>query len=345
MAKRNGQNGGSGGGLWQRLWMNPALGWGCEIAPAGVSVMRWDGARGPAPARWRPLTEGAVEASPLRENLLRPEEVRQALAGCMEALGRPNGAAERPADMALVIPDPAARVFFLTFDSLPRRPAQALPLIRWKLKKSVPFDIETSTVSYVAQRTAEEWQVLAVVSPEVIIRQYEELAASLGLRARFVTLSTLGTLGLVTGSQDAAGASESVLLAKYSPPSLTITILHQGSVCLFRTIAITEAAAESGARPEAWTNILEAVHPSVAYFQDNFGAPLRQAYLCGLGENSAAIAESLSKELGLAARPLLESSETSPGGWSDGRQDGWDTAQAERHLAALLGVARERRRA
>src|SRR3990172_3837816 len=135
---------------------------------------------------WRPLAEGAVEVSPLRENLLRPDEVRQALAGCLESLGRPGGgeSASRAVDMALVIPDQAARVFFLDFDSFPNRPALAIPLIRWKLKKSVPFDIDAATVSYLATRGEPGWQVLAVVSPEAILRQYEALAEGLGLKPR-----------------------------------------------------------------------------------------------------------------------------------------------------------------
>ena len=313
--------------------MNPALGWGCEIAPSGVSVVRWDGAsREPASSRWRPLTEGALDASPLRENLLRPDEVRHALAGCLNVLGCP-GSADRPVDAALVIPDQAARVFFLSFDFLPRRPAQALPLIRWKLKKSVPFDIEASTVSYVAQRTPQEWQVLAVVSPENVMRQYEELTASLGLRARFVTLSTIGSLGLVPVAHGSSGG-ESALLAKYSPPSLTMTIVHGGAVRLFRTVSVAPETGDDST--QCVREILEAVHPSVAYFQDNFGVPLQQAYLCGFGERSEAIAASLSEELHLPARTLL-------GGWAPTAND-WDAVQADQFLGALMGIAQERRR-
>jgi type IV pilus assembly protein PilM len=319
--------------------MNPALGWGCEISPSGVALASWNGGAGPGTAAWRPLTAGAIEVSPVRENLQRPDEVREALSGCLEALGRPAAAtaSSHTAGIALIIPDQAARVFFLSFDQFPSQPSEAIPLIRWKLRKSVPFEIDTSTVSYVARRAAAEWEVLAVVSPAVIVQQYESLPESLGLKPRFVTLSTLGCLGLVASSEETsttAPGGESYLLAKYSPPWLTTTILHEGSVRLFRTVPIGSSGT-AGSVTDTLREILEAVHPSVAYYQDSFGKPLERAYLCGLGEWGGVLAESLASELQLRTSHLLR--EPTP------VVSGMDSPLAERHLAALMGVSRMRR--
>lgn len=339
----NGQSGNALSRLWRRVRMNPALSLGCEISPSGVTLARWNGsATGPETAAWRPLPPDAVEASPLRENLLRLEDVRQALAGCLESLGRPAGTqpATHSADIALVIPDQAARVFFISLEAFPNQPAQAIPLIRWKLKKSVPFDIDTSTVSYLAQRRADEWQVLVVVSPEAIVRQYETLAASMGLEPRFVTLSTLGALGLLPSAEEPAGEgsglpASSCLLAKYSPPWLTTAILYEGSVHLFRTTPIgANGAARSSS--DSLQEALEAIYPSAAYFQDHFGKVLERAYLCGLGDWSVSIADSLVNELHLPTRPLLEESAPAVAGW--------DQYQAEQHMAALMGIHKVRRR-
>jgi type IV pilus assembly protein PilM len=334
-ASGNGQSGNTISRLWKRLRMNATLGWGCEISPSGITLARWNGsASDPGTASWRPLPPGAVEASPLRENLLRPEEVREALAGCLESLGRlaSTQAAAHPADIALVIPDQAARVFFISLEAFPNQPAQAIPLIRWKLKKSVPFDIDTSTISYLAQRRAGEWQVLAVVSPEAIVRQYEALVESMGLKPRFVTLSTLGALGLLPSDEP---PDASFLLAKYSPPWLTTTVLYEGAVHLFRTAPIGANDA-AGASSDALQEALEAIHPSAAYFQDNFGKPLERAYLCGLGDWSASIADSLVNELHLPTRHLVEESAPAVAGW--------DRLQAEQHMAALMGISKVRRR-
>ena len=340
-AAGNGQSGNTVSRLWRRVWMNPTLAWGCEISPSGVTLVRWSSnATDPGTASWRPLPPGAVEVSPVRENLLRLDDLHQALVGCLESLGRNGGTPTNShmLDIALVIPDQAARVFFLSFDQFPSQASQAIPLVRWKLKKSVPFDIDASTVSYAARRTANEWEVLAVVSPAAIVSQYEALMQRAGLQPRFVTLSTLGSLGLVPMDEEPQTAEPdagSYLLAKYSPPWLTTAILHEGSVRLFRTVPI---GSNDATRPpqDSLREFLEAVHPSVAYFQDNFGRPLERAYLCGLGEISAALAESLSIELRLQSRPLLEESPAAV--------SGMDPALAERNLAALMGISRVRRR-
>jgi type IV pilus assembly protein PilM len=326
--------------LWRRFWMNPPLTWGCEISSTGVSLARWQtGSVGLEAAAWRPLSDGAVVVSPLHENVQRPEEVRQGLAACLESLGRgprlssPAGGA----DAALVIPDQAARLFFLNFDTLPHSAAEAIPLMRWKLKKSVPFDIDSSVISYLGRRHKGQWEVIAVVSPEGIIRQYEGVAESVGLKPRFVTLSTLASLGLIPASLDEGNGeglpngNESVLLAKYSPPWFTTAIVHDGSLCLFRTLSTGNA----GTGLASLTEVLEAIYPSVAYFQDNFGAPLKQVFLCGMGENAGPIADSLSSELHLYTRPLV--------GDFGSPAHGWDRFQTERHLAALLGIVREQR--
>jgi hypothetical protein len=181
---------------------------------------------------------------------------------------------------------------------------------------------------------AADWEVLAVVSPEMIVRQYEALVESLGLKPRFVTLSTLGSLGLVPAEEPRGTEPEagSCLLAKYSPPWLTTTILHEGSVRLFRTTFIESS--QSG--QDSSREILEAVHPAAAYFQDNFQRPLDQVFLCGLGEWSGILADSLSNEWNLQSRQLL--GEPLP------TVSGVDPALAERNLAALMGISRERRR-
>jgi hypothetical protein len=102
---------------------------------------------------------------------------------------------------------------------------------------------------------------------------------------------------------------------------------------LFRTVGIT--ADEEGSLPVA--DALSSVYPSVAYFQDNFHGTLARAYLCGLGTNSAAVAEGLERELDLKSAPLVSDvSRLAAGGGA-----GTDGFAAERNFASLAGIARE----
>ncbi|MSO20291.1 MAG: hypothetical protein EXQ56_07460 [Acidobacteria bacterium] len=328
-------NGNSGGitRLLRRFVGTPMPTLGCEIATAGVTLARWnDGAAQLNATAWRPLAPGALDPTPLRENLAQPEQLRAALAGCLDSLGlggaRSGGKDEgRGIDTALVIPDQAARLFVLDFDKLPRSTPEAIQLIRWKLKKSVPFDIDASAVSFTARRrpsgAAAGWQVISVVTPHTVIHQYEQLLESLGLTPSRVTLSSLAALALIPESDVG-----STLLAKFNPPWFTTVIVQGGNLCLFRSGALGQTADPTTAE------ILEAIYPSFAYFQDNFGSTLERVFLCGLGDASSGVAEALADELRLNAQPLLSAADLPTASH-------WTSGNAERYAASLVGLVRE----
>ena len=380
MAESNssGKRASPGKQFWRRLWNTPWPAVGCEISQTGVSAARWSWNTGSLEAAsWKPLPDGAIEASPLRENIRNPEPVREALGAALEAIGISRGpetapplrgrfASSRPTDAILVIPDQAARLFLFTLDTLPPRTAEALSLVQWRLKKSVPFDIESAAISYRAQRRGEQWEVMAVSAPQAVVRQYEALLEGVGLRPRSVALSTLATLGLLretekgyagpslsSGGESAAGlpgpfaapgelqlstgsragAGPGVLVGKCSPPWFTTAILQSGQLRLFRTVGIT-AGPEGMLSPES---VFEALYPSIAFFQDQFGGRIEKAHLCGLGESGPAVMEMLTREFALEAAPLRGNGSLGAARVEPSRQ--------EVYFSALLGIVEEHSRA
>ncbi len=333
-------------GLWRRLWNSPWPLLGCEISAAGVSAARWSwNNAGFEAAAWKPVPAGAIEASPLRENFREFQPVREALGDALAAIGVTPGpdSRRRFVDAVLVIPDQAARLFVFTLDALPKRPAEALSLVQFRLKKSVPFDIESAAVSYQAWRHGEVWEVVAVAAPQPVVRQYEALLETFGLRPRCVVLSTVATLGLipearatfpgVSPSPDAAAGLPGALLAKYSPPWFTTAILQGGQMRLFRTVGLPTGP--DGLLPAE--TVVEALHPSMVFFQDNFGAKLERAWLCGLGETRPLAAQLLSQELRVDSVSLGANGTVSAAAPDPLRQ--------ELFFSALLGVVEEHSRA
>ena len=71
----------------------------------------------------------------------RPEDVASALRSALDEVS------PRTRFVTLVVPDPAVRVFVLDFDTLPAKPAEALPVLRFRLRKTVPFDVEQAPAS------------------------------------------------------------------------------------------------------------------------------------------------------------------------------------------------------
>src|SRR5262245_65609582 len=58
-------------------------------------------------------------------------------------------------DTTLLLPDTVIRVFVQHFDQFPRSAKEAIPMLRWKLKKSVPFEAEERLISYMRQAPRE----------------------------------------------------------------------------------------------------------------------------------------------------------------------------------------------
>lgn len=334
--------------IWRRLWNSPWPALGCEISAAGVSAARWSwNTASFEAAAWKPIPAGAIEASPLRENIREPEPVREALGGALASIGIASRAdsSRHPADAVLVIPDQAARLFVFSLDTLPKRASDALSLVQFRLKKSVPFDIESAAVSYQAERHGDQWEVTAVAAPQPVVRQYEALLETFGLRPRCVILSTVATLGLVPEANEnlaAAAPSSSaglpgVLVAKYSPPWFTTAILQGGQVRLFRTVGLPAGPATGPHGSLAPETVLEALYPSMVFFQDNFSGKLERAWLCGLGDTRPLLAELLGQELPVDVVPL--SANGALGAAAP------DPLRRELHFSALLGVVEEHSRA
>ena len=84
-----------------------------------------------------------LKASPSEDNLLKAD----AAGGVVSQLAPPNGAKKRRR-AAVLLPDAAARVAVLDFDVFPDSPAEQLSLVRFRVKRTIPFDIDAAAVSF-----------------------------------------------------------------------------------------------------------------------------------------------------------------------------------------------------
>ena len=108
-----------------------------------------DGEGGLETCAARELAPGSVVPDLVENNLRERSAVK---AGIEAALGE----AGRSKDVIAVVPDAAVRVMLVDFDTLPTDHEEALGVVRFRLKKSLPFDVEKAKVSYHAQKVNEE---------------------------------------------------------------------------------------------------------------------------------------------------------------------------------------------
>jgi type IV pilus assembly protein PilM len=274
---------------WLNAMPHPSL--VVEIAPAHVAVAGWSkNGRSLENYAVEPLPLGAVMASPVDANVVQPEAVKAALRKTLARVPL------RGAPVALLIPDPVVRVFILPFETFPRRTDEALGMLRWRLKKSVPFDVDETAVSWMRQTGKEgTLEIVAAVARQRIVREYEEILASFDTSAGVVLSSTLTTLPLLEDE----GAT---LLMRMCGRTLVTVITQRGGLCVYRS---TEMAAEAGALdPQA---MLDEIFPAIAYFQDTFGGAPDRARMTGFGSRSGVFKQALSAELKCPISPLSES--------------------------------------
>lgn len=303
------------GGLlgWLDAMPHPAL--ACEIAAGHVAVAAWTGGRLALDGfALEPLREGVLAVSPLDLNVVDAEAVRGALGRAM------NKVRGRGKEVALLLPDQVVRVFILHFDTFPKRADEAEPLLRWRLKKSVPFDVEEAVVSYVTQAARGEGvDVLASIARRKIVRQYEEIAEAAGLTPGVVLGSTLATLPLLEGERPA-------LLARVTSRTLTTVITRGEVLCVYRC---TELPVEADVLETA--ALLEEIYPAMAYYQDNWKETVQQVRLAGLGGRTEEFRQALESELRCSVAALVASSAVG------NRLSGDAKALVDRQMDALVG--------
>ena len=100
-------------------------------------------------------------------------------------------------EVIAVLPDSAVRVTLLDFDSLPERRQEADAAVRFRLRKSLPFDIEKAALSFDAQKTPQGLHVAAAIVLQSVLEEYESAFRDAGCSPGVVMPSSLGALGAV----------------------------------------------------------------------------------------------------------------------------------------------------
>jgi type IV pilus assembly protein PilM len=207
--------------------------------------------------------EGALIPSPTEDNLKRPEAISSVLA----QIAPPNGGKKRtPA--ALILPDYAARVTVLDFDSFPSAPEEQLGLIKFRVKKTVPFDIESAAVSYWVQHgtgSKGKVEVVAVTVALEILAKYEALFRNAGFQAGQVTTSGIAALNLCHDG-------EMAVVAKLAGKVLSVMVVAAGRLKLFRCLLVEGSDDQE---------ILSILLPTFAYAEDELGTKVKKLVLCG----------------------------------------------------------------
>lgn len=249
-----------------------------EISEAGIAAARI-GAR--AELDFAPLPEGAVCVSPMKENVIDPDAFSQTI--------RRLVASAKRKDAALILPDFATRMAVVDFDSFPSDAKEQASLIRFRLKRGLPFDVESAALSYCAQPAShKKIDVIAVFSPRDIVSKYEAPFRDAGLNPGLITTSSLAALELAPES----GLS---LIAKLTGRVITVLVREKATVKLVRCLEIPTNDLE---------DVAAVLAPTLVYVEDNLGGRAEKIFLCGFGAQTEEAQRRFESELGVSVEAL-----------------------------------------
>ncbi len=297
---------------WMEATPHPAF--AVEFLPGQVAAARFTRIGSLVGYAVENLPQGAIVPSAVDTNLVNPAAVKSAVTNVCLRLGA------KDEDVALILPDPVIRVFVQQFDDFPRSAEEAVPMLRWKLKKSVPFEVDETLLSYMRQAPRSDGvDVVTAIARLRIIREYEALLEAATLRPGVVLSSTLAAISLLHDKRP-------TLLARISGTSLTAAIVREGVLAGYRCTELPTHAGE--VTPQM---LLEEIFPLAAYYQDTWQEGIQAVRVAGLGYRLPEFILPLEEEFKCEVRSLLSAA------ISEGRLEGEARSLADRELEGLAG--------
>ena len=280
---------------FKSLLQEPPPAMAFEISEAGIATARI-GTR--AELDFYPLKPGTLAVSPLKENVEDPDEF---LSTVRTVSG--TQAAKKRKDIALILPDYCTRMTVVDFDSFPSDPKEQASLVRFRVKRSVPFDVDSAALSYFPQPAVkgEKVDVVVAMAPLEIVARYEAPFRTAGMNPGLVTTSAMAALELAPEG----GLS---VLAKLTGHTLTVLVRQNGVIKLVRCLELPSNHLE---------DIAGVLLPTFVYIEDNLGGRAERLLLCGFGPRAEEAQHRFGAELGveveLVRSPLATPGETNAG--------------------------------
>lgn len=259
----------------------------CEVSAGHIVAARAGrGDRGIELVSARTLPTGSVTPSLSGTNVPDIHGVRLAIS---EALNAVRG---RSREVVAILPDAAVRVVLLDFDALPDKEQEAAAIVRFRLKKSLPFNVEDAALSFDSHRSDDGYKLVAAVVPRHVLDEYESAFRDAGYVPSVVLPSIIAALGAVEADQP-------TLVIKLDGSSTSVAIVDRTELRLVRTLENPNGADPNSAAE----HIAADLYPSMVFFEDTYNSRIERILLAGI-PNVTKIASALQTQTGLPVHPL-----------------------------------------
>jgi hypothetical protein len=188
------------------------------------------------------LPEGVVQLSLTQPNVADPEAFGRVLGMLLEHAGLKGRR-----KVGLVLPDPVARIALIPDAELSEKGASLEDMIRFRLRKAVPFDVRDAQIASLPGSAGAEGSHLVAAISQTVLRSYEDALSSQGLEPGLVEIAGLALV------EAAGGGDGDRLVVNWDRGYVSFLLTRSGWPILIRTLTGPSAEAKETAREAAQT--------------------------------------------------------------------------------------------
>ncbi|HBG08061.1 MAG: pilus assembly protein PilM [Geobacteraceae bacterium GWC2_58_44] len=205
-------------------------GLGLELSSDGLSLARVAGGKGLRleAGLSLPFPPGTLQLSRREPNVVNPQafvaKVREAHLRLLT----------KESTVSVSLPDATGRVVLLDLEARFKNREEGLDIIRWKLKKSLPFDISTVHLDYQILEQKDNGAVSLLVSliSRPVVTQYEELLIEAGLEPKYLDFTSFNLYRLFSPRLE---MSDNGAFVTFYRGSMTVLIFYGGVLSFYRS--------------------------------------------------------------------------------------------------------------
>lgn len=163
--------------------------------------------------------------------------------------------------VSVSLPDAVGRVVVLDLETRFKTRNEGADIIRWKLRKNFPFDINEMHLDYQVLQERDSGEVSTLVSliSRQVVSQYEELLAEAGLQPNRIDFTTFNICRIFSSRLEIA---ENAALLILHGGMVSILIFHNGVLEFYRSKELSSAS--NGAN-----RIFREINSSFLVYKDN----------------------------------------------------------------------------
>ncbi len=275
-------------------------GLGLDLRATELSLARLAAKRGKAELDLgvtSPLPPGCLQFKMLEPNIRDGDTLAQVI----ESVLLRSGAAGSKR-IALTLPDYLARVSVVELAEAPRSSAETVDVLKFRLKKSLPFHVDQARLAYEPLAAA---TYLTGVMHEAVVSQYEDFFTDLGFHIGLVVPASVSLLRILSPlAEQNLSPGADYFFVNVEREYFTVSLVRERGVpVLIRTLGLRASDGPPVAYSEE--DLLQDVIPTAIYYREKLqGTSLERVYYRSLRPDLTHLREILEEQFEAPSEPL-----------------------------------------